>query len=125
MIKNYIHKSGVFGPNTPMKKKDAYIFAETVAKHSSKMEQNAVLIERAVASFYQASFMVDKLGEEYDAIISSVMYSSLYARISDFGIEGAVALKYGKHKNYKIGEKIRVHVVLVDEATNEVRLEIA
>ncbi|MGH2137810.1 hypothetical protein, partial [Enterococcus faecalis] len=49
-----------------------------IAHHSSSMERRAVEAEREVDAMKKAEFMVDKVGETYDGIISSVRKLSIF-----------------------------------------------
>ena len=52
-----------------------------IADHSSKMERRAVETEREVDSMKKAEFMMDKVGEEFDGIISSVVKFGLFIEL--------------------------------------------
>lgn len=100
-------------------------FVSAAAKKSSEAEINAMQAEREVEDMKKAEYMCSHIGEEYDAIISSVTGFGFFAELEN-GIEGLVRLadlrddyyhfnetsytltgeRHGK--TYKIGDKIRI-----------------
>lgn len=102
---------------------------EEYSEHSSKMEQLAASAERESIKYKQVEFMQDKLGFEFDAIISGVTEWGIYADIEENHCEGMIALRnlnddyyifdaedyavYGEktRKRYTLGDKIRIKVV--------------
>lgn len=102
-----------------------------IAKHASAMERAAVETERDVDDLKKAEFMADKIGEEYEGIISSVTSFGLFVEL-DNTVEGLVHVSYmvddyyhfsDRHhaligemtgKVYRIGEKVNVKVTNVN-----------
>lgn len=100
-------------------------FVTAAAKKSSEAEINAMQAEREVEDMKKAEYMCAHIGEEYDAIISSVTGFGFFAELEN-GIEGLVRLAdmrddyyhfnetsytlIGEHsgKTYKIGDKVRI-----------------
>lgn len=100
-------------------------FVTTAAKKSSEAEINAMQAEREVEDMKKAEYMCAHIGEEYDAIISSVTGFGFFAELEN-GIEGLVRLAdmrddyyhfnetsytlIGERsgKTYKIGDKVRI-----------------
>lgn len=51
--------------------------------HSSEMEKRAADAERASIKYKQVEFMTDKLGKEFDAVITGVADFGIFAEIID------------------------------------------
>src|SRR5690606_8864938 len=64
-----------------------------LAEHSSNMERRAVEAERETDSMKKAEYMMDKIGEEYDGIISSVTNFGMFVELPNT-IEGLVHVSY-------------------------------
>ncbi|MDR4442486.1 ribonuclease R, partial [Bacillus cereus] len=75
-----------------------------IEEHSSNMERRAVEAERETDEMKKAEYMVDKIGEEYDGMISS---GTNYGRIGELPntIEGMVKVRYIKDDYYRYDEK--------------------
>ncbi|EOH98885.1 ribonuclease R [Enterococcus moraviensis ATCC BAA-383] len=111
-----------------------------IADHSSRMERRAVETEREVDSMKKAEFMADKIGEEYDGIISSVTRFGLFVELPNT-IEGLIHVNNLKQDYFhfienhmalvgertgmtlKIGQKIKVKVEKADPETREIDFE--
>ncbi len=79
----------------PKSKKE---FSETallqVADICNECERKAFNAEREVFKRLSCLFMQDKVGLEFDAIISGVTNFGIFAELSDFGAEGMVRMEY-------------------------------
>ncbi|WP_093213483.1 ribonuclease R [Sediminibacillus albus] len=64
-----------------------------IARHSSEMERAAVDAERETDDLKKAEYMQDKIGEEYDGVISSVTGFGLFVELPNT-IEGLVHVSY-------------------------------
>ncbi|MDC3412299.1 ribonuclease R [Aquibacillus sp. 3ASR75-11] len=64
-----------------------------IARHSSEMERAAVDAERETDDLKKAEFMQDKIGEEFDGVISSVTGFGLFVELPNT-IEGLVHVSY-------------------------------
>ncbi|MCL3780024.1 ribonuclease R [Prolixibacteraceae bacterium JC049] len=102
---------------------------EDMCKHSSDMETRASNAERSSIKYKQVEFMMDKVGEEFEGVISGVTDWGIYVEISENKCEGMVALheldddfyhfnekEYcieGEHtdKKYQLGDKVTVEIV--------------
>ncbi|XKH50710.1 ribonuclease R [Chryseomicrobium palamuruense] len=60
-----------------------------IAEHASKMERRAVDAERDVEALKKAQFMVDKIGEEFEGIVSSVTNFGIFVELPNT-IEGLI-----------------------------------
>ncbi len=111
------------------------------AKQSSEMERKAQDAEREVDDLKKAEYMEDKIGEEFDGVISSVTTFGLFVELANT-IEGLVHITdldddyyifneahlslMGERtkKIYKLGEKVKVECINVDIANREVFFKI-
>lgn len=105
---------------------------ENDCKHSSEMEKRAADAERASVKYKQVEFLEDKIGEEFDGMISGVSEWGIYVEIIENKCEGMVRLKdmrddfyYHDEDNYRImgkntgntytlGDKVRIMVKKAD-----------
>lgn len=101
---------------------------EDDCKHSSDMEQLAANAERASIKYKQVEFMGERLGEEYDGVISGITEWGLYVEINENKCEGLVPIRdleddyyefdeknyclmgRRKHRIYRLGDPIRIKV---------------
>lgn len=101
---------------------------EDECKHASDMEQLAVNAERASIKYKQVEFMGERLGEEYDGVISGITEWGLYVEINENKCEGLVPIRdleddyyefdeknyclmgRRKHRIYRLGDPIRIKV---------------
>ncbi|MFN0151891.1 MAG: ribonuclease R, partial [bacterium] len=63
--------------------------AET-AKSSSVAERTADLAEYAVVDYWRARFMLDKVGEEYDGLVSGVAEFGVFVELIEYFVEGLI-----------------------------------
>ncbi|MGN7194542.1 ribonuclease R [Bacillus mycoides] len=87
-----------------------------IAEHSSNMERRAVEAERETDEMKKAEYMVDKIGEEYDGMISSVTNFGLFVELPNT-IEGLVHVSYLTDDYYRYDEK---HFAMIGERTGNV-----
>lgn len=102
---------------------------EEKCRHSSGMEQRAVNAERTSIKYKQVEFMQDKIGKEFNGVISGVTDWGLFVELTENKCEGLVAMReltddfyyfdeknysiIGMHSNktYQLGAEIKVEVV--------------
>jgi len=87
-----------------------------IADHSSKMERRAVDAERETDELKKTEFMEDKIGEEYDGIISSVTNFGMFVELPNT-IEGLVHVSYMTDDYYRYDER---HFAMIGERTGNV-----
>lgn len=87
-----------------------------IADHSSKMERRAVDAERETDELKKAEYMEDKIGEEYDGIISSVTNFGMFVELPNT-IEGLVHVSYMTDDYYHYDER---HLAMIGERTGHV-----
>jgi ribonuclease R len=101
---------------------------EAKCKHSSQMERNAVEAERASIKYMQTVYMSDKVGQEFEGLISGVSKWGIYVALDDSKVEGMVRMVDMKDdfyyldeenyrvlgqrngKEYKLGDKVSIQV---------------
>lgn len=109
-----------------------------ICKHSSEMEIKAMEAERESVKLKQIEYMKEHIGKIFDGIISGVVEFGLFVEINDILVEGLVKVKdltddyyiydetqyalIGKYtkKMYRLGDKVKVRVVRVDETMREI-----
>jgi ribonuclease R len=99
-----------------------------IAKQSSERERRATEAERDVDDLYKTMYMSERIGEEYDAVVSGVTSFGLFAELPNT-IEGIIPIEtlFGEYKHdpdrfalvgtaktYRIGDTVRVKVADVD-----------
>lgn len=112
-----------------------------IALHTSKKEKEAVDCEREVLDMKKAEFMLDKIGEEFEGIISSVTNWGIYVELPNT-IEGLVhvldmtddyyefdqktvsLIGQKTKKVYKIGDDVKVRVLAANKDEGEIDFEI-
>ena len=132
IIKEYLH--GEIDEKRINKLKNIVGYA---AKQSSEMERKAQDAEREVDDLKKAEYMEDRIGEEFEGIISSVTSFGVFVELPNT-IEGLVHVTdldddyyifneanlslMGERtkKIYKLGDKVKVECVNVDIANREV-----
>ncbi|UOQ94320.1 ribonuclease R [Halobacillus shinanisalinarum] len=75
-----------------------------IAKHSSEMERAAVDAERETDDLKKAEYMEDKIGEEFDGVVSSVTSFGLFVELPNT-VEGLVHVSTLTDDYYNFQEK--------------------
>jgi ribonuclease R len=112
-----------------------------IADHTSKMERRAVDAERDTDELKKAEYMEDKIGQEYDGIISSVTNFGMFVELPNT-IEGLVHVSYMTDDYYhyderqfamigertgnvfRIGDEITIRVIKVNKDEHDIDFEI-
>ena len=115
---------------------------EPRCEHASEMERRAVDAERMSVKLKQAEYMLDKIGQQFDALISGVGKWGIFAEIIGTKCEGMIRLRdleddyyYLDEENYqiigqrsgnrfKLGDKLRIRVKRIDLARKQMDYEI-
>jgi ribonuclease R len=105
---------------------------EEQCKHSSEMEKLAADAERASIKYKQVQYLQDKIGQEFDGIISGVTEWGIFVELIDNHCEGMVRLRdlqddmyYFDEDNYclrgrkynkvlTLGDKVRIEIKRAD-----------
>jgi len=116
---------------------------EEMCKHTSEMERKALAAERASIKYKQAEYLLDKVGMEFNGLISGVSKWGLFVELDGNKCEGMVSLKYMEDdfyfldeenyrvvghqfgKEYKLGDPIRIRVKRIDLAKKQMDFELA
>jgi ribonuclease R len=77
---------------------------EEQCKHSSEMEKLAADAERASIKYKQVQYLQDKIGQEFDGIISGVTEWGIFVELIDNHCEGMVRLRDLQDDNYYFDE---------------------
>jgi ribonuclease R len=114
---------------------------QDIADQSSERERVAVEAERDTEALKKAEFMLDKIGEEFTGIISSVTSFGMFIEL-DNTVEGLIRLSYmtddyyhfhepqmaliGERtsKIYRIGDEVRVRVLRVNMDEHTIDFEL-
>lgn len=89
---------------------------DEIAEHSSKMERRAVDAEREVEDLKKTEYMEDKIGQQFDGIISSVTNFGMFVELPNT-IEGLVHVSYMVDDYYRYDER---HYAMIGERTGNV-----
>ncbi len=79
-------------------------FVAEAAKNSSEREKVSDDAERAADDFYKLLYSRDKIGEEFDGVVSGVTGFGVFVELEN-GVEGLVRLERLKGKRYVFDEK--------------------
>ncbi|MDO7908529.1 ribonuclease R [Paenibacillus sp. JX-17] len=89
---------------------------QDIAQQSSERERVAVDAERDTEQMKKAEFMLDKVGEEFDGIISSVTGFGMFIELENT-VEGLIRLSALNDDYYHFDER---HMALIGERTSRV-----
>ncbi len=107
---------------------------EVIGDHSSERERAAADAERELMDWRKAAFMADRVGDEFDGVITGVKEYGFYVELDEFFIEGLVHIsalvddvyefQERKHRligkrtrrEFRLGDRVRVSVTRVDQA---------
>ena len=116
--------------------------SEDRSKQSSEREKVATEVERDAEKMKKAEYMEDKIGEEYEGIISSITPFGMFVEL-DNTVEGLVRFEnmgdeyfiYNEerkvligektNKTYKIGDKVDIRVIRSSKQLREIDFEVA
>lgn len=136
IIKEYIH-----GKIDEKRVKKLTTEVEYASKQSSEMERIAQEAEREVDDLKKAEYMSERIGQEYEGIISSVTNFGMFVEL-DNTIEGLVHISTitddyymydEKHltlvgertkKTYRLGDEVSIKVTKVDMFNHEISFEL-
>lgn len=77
---------------------------EAMCEHCSQQEVMAADAERASIKYKQVEFLMDRIGEEFDAVISGVTEWGVYAEINENKCEGMIPLRDFEDDSYYFDE---------------------
>ncbi len=112
------------------------------ANQSSEREKVAQKVERDSIDIKKAEFMQDKIGEEFEGIVSSITSFGMFVELEST-VEGLIRFEhlgdeyfiYDENRKtltgektkttYKIGDKVKIRVIHADKITRQIDFEIA
>jgi ribonuclease R len=114
----------------------------TIAEESSYSERRADEAERELTEWKKVRFMQDRIGEDFDGLVTSVTKYGFFVELTDFFVEGLVPKNsltdddYTYHENtrqiigqrwrktYSLGQKIRVIVDRIDPVEKKIQFAV-
>jgi len=81
-----------------------------VAIETSEAERRAADVERELMEWKKVSFMAQRVGDEFDALIISLTKHGLFVELTDLFVEGFVPLESFEDDRYIYREKLRAIV---------------
>ena len=116
---------------------------EDLCEHASQMEQTAALAERASIKYKEVEFMQDRIGQEFNGVISGVTEYGLYVVITENKCEGLVPIRdldddiyefdekqyclWGRrhHHRYSLGDEVRIKIASANLDRKQLNFTIA
>jgi ribonuclease R len=110
---------------------------------TSEAERRAADAERELIEWKKVSFMAQHLGDEFDALIISLIKFGFFVELTDLFVEGFVALAslgddyyvYREHQRaiigqhthraFHLGERVRVRLDRIDPSGNKLEFSLA
>jgi ribonuclease R len=114
-----------------------------IADSSSETERRAAEAERELVEWKKVKFMIDRVGEEFAALIISTTRFGFFVELEDMFIEGLVPMdtlgaeRFGYHENtrkiigersrrtFSIGDQVRVRLDRVDAVEKKLQFGLA
>ena len=114
----------------------------SIAEESSQSERRADDAERELMEWKKVKFMQDRVGEDFDGLITSVTKFGFFVELTDLFVEGLVPLntliddRYTFHENtreiigqhsrkiYRIGDRLRVLVDRIDPVEKKINFAV-
>ncbi len=81
-----------------------------IARHASERERNADEAEREIERIKKTQFMAERVGEEFDAVVSSPSSQGFFVELLDPFVEGFVPAETLIDDRYRYLQKTRTHV---------------
>lgn len=113
---------------------------EKLAQACSERERAAMQVERDVVAFYATLLMKDRVGEEFDANVSSVTDFGFFVELDPLFVEGLVKgetvgpsfrldkvlhqLVYASGRKVRVGQRLRVRLVSANTARRQLDFEV-
>ncbi len=110
--------------------------------HCSEKERSAIDAERDSIKLKQVEYLSDRLGQDFDGVISGVIEKGIFVDLKDIHCEGMIRVSdlsddyyvydekrhclVGRHKGkeYQLGKEIRVKVVKTDIERRQIDLQL-
>jgi ribonuclease R len=135
-------RAGAPAPHEPLGGPIGIEELHEIAEESSRSERRAADAERELMEGKKVKFMQDRIGEDFDGLITSVTKFGFFVELTDLFIEGLVPLnsltddRYTFHENtreiigqqsrkiYSLGQKIRVLVDRIDPVEKKIQFAV-
>jgi len=116
---------------------------EARCKNSSIMERKAMEAEREAVKYKQIEFLQDKIGGEFEGVITGVIPRGIFVEMTDNKCEGMVSVEYlgpedfvyeermvrlvgsRSKKQFNLGDKVRVKILSADIILRRIDLGLA
>ena len=126
----------------PSERDELVSYLAEAGKRTSERERNAMDAEREIVDLKKAQFMMDKLGEEFIGVITSLANFGFFVELDAYFIEGLVRLstltdddyhyyekeyviKGSRHsRKFRLGDSVRVKVVRINAFRSEIDFEL-
>ena len=115
---------------------------EDICVHSSEMEKKSVSAERDSIKYKQAEYLLDKIGQKFEGLISGVSKWGIYVELIGNSCEGMISLRdleddfyyldednyqvigqrYGEQ--YKLGDQLTIRVKRIDLSKKQMDFEL-
>ena len=113
-----------------------------IAEESSESERRSADAERELVEWKKAKFMIDRVGEEFDALVISVTKYGLFVELAELFVEGLVPIdtlpgdRYLYHENarkvigihnrrdFSIGDRVNVRLDRVDAVERKLQFSL-
>ena len=110
---------------------------------TSETERRAADAERELMEWKKVAFMAQHVGDEFDALIISLIKFGFFVELTDLFVEGFVALStlgddfyvyrereraiVGQHtrRAFHLGERVRVRLDRIDQSGNKLEFSLA
>jgi ribonuclease R len=130
------------GKLKPSERDELEKYLQEAGKYTSERERIAMDAEREMVDLKKAQFMMDKLGEEFSGIITSLANFGFFVELDAYFVEGLVQLstltdddyhnyekeyviKGSRHGHkFRLGDPVRVKVVRINAFRSEIDFEL-
>ncbi len=132
------HREAHAAPGGPIRIEELH----EIAEESSQSERRADDAERELMEWKKVKFMQERVGEDFDGLITSVTKFGFFVELTDLFVEGLVPMnsldddRYVYHENtreiigqrsrrtYRIGQRIRVLVDRIDPVEKKIQFAV-
>jgi len=135
-------RAGAPAPHESLRGPVSWEELHEVAEESSQAERRADDAERDLMEWKKVKFMQDRVGEEFEGLITSVTKFGFFVELTDLFVEGLVPLNtltddrytfhentreiigQRTHKRYHLGQKIHVLVDRIDPVEKKIQFAV-
>lgn len=107
LITQRLLKSAIAGKPSPYNEKDL----QTLALHCTQQEDAADKVERQVSKSAAALLLEDRIGEQFNALVTGASDKGTWVRLIDIPVEGKLV---HRANGLDVGDKVRVELQEVD-----------